>query len=413
MNRHTLTAPLLACAISLAARGGAAADWPQILGPQRDGHAVGESLQPWDEPPQLLWRVDCGAGYAGVAVADDRVLLWHRVGESELLDCLAVDDGSRLWRAEFPAVYRGGVDPDRGPRAVPLVADDRVFAYGAAGDLHAVALADGETLWSRQLGTDYQAADGYFGAGSTPLIAGDLLVVALGGRQGAGIVAVNAADGKTRWQATDEQASYASPVTIQLDNAPLVAVVMSLNTVVLDPSNGQLVRRFAFGRRGPVVNAATPLVDGPRLLVTASYGIGCRMVDLASDPPSDLWGSREVISSQYATPVRIGQWLYGISGREDMQDAGLRCIGWHDGQLAWRQDDYGTAHLIAVGQNLLAQKTEGRLELLAADPQQYRRLASSKLPPGSYRSLPALSDGVVYCRRSISATEGELLALRP
>src|SRR5690606_1928465 len=94
-----------------------AGDWPQILGPNRDAQAIGEAVEPWSEPPAVRWRVACGAGYAGVAVAADQVLLWHRLGDEEHLDCLAVEDGHRLWRASFPAIYRGGVDADRGPRS--------------------------------------------------------------------------------------------------------------------------------------------------------------------------------------------------------------------------------------------------------------------------------------------------------
>lgn len=395
-------------AISETARGG---DWPQILGPNRDGQTAGETIAPWSEPPNIRWRSPCGAGYAGVAVADGKVLLWHRRGGEELLDCLAATDGRQLWQARFPAIYRGGVDADQGPRSVPVIDGDRAFVYGAAGDLHSVAIEDGRTIWTRQLRTDHEADDGYFGAGSTPIVVGDRVIAAIGGRDGAGVVAVDARDGKTLWTAVDEEAAYASPVTMHIDGQTRVVAVLRLSTVMLDPETGQVLRRFDFGRRGPTVNAATPLVDGTHLLVTAAYGVGCRKVDMAADPPTDLWKSRDVIGSQYASPVRSGEWLYAISGREDLGDAGLLCVRWSDGQVGWRRGDYGTAHLIAAGDRILAQATDGRLELLAADPRAYRPLAQADLPQGTYRSLPALADGVLYCRRTQSATEGELLAL--
>jgi outer membrane protein assembly factor BamB len=172
-----------------------------------------------------------------------------------------------------------------------------------------------------------------------------------------------------------------------------------------------VLRQFEFGRRGPTVNAATPLVDGTQLLVTAAYGIGCRMVDMATDPPTDLWQSRDVISSQYATPVRSGDWIFGISGREDMGDAGLVCLRWSDGQVAWRRSDFGTAHLLGAGDRILAQSTDGKLVLFEASSKAFRSLAAADLPEGSYRSLPAFSAGTLFCRRTISPTQGELLAL--
>jgi len=386
-------------------------DWPQILGPHRDGQAVGETIPAWTGSPPVRWRVPCGAGYSGVAVAKGNVLLWHRVNDEEVLDCLSTEDGRRRWRASFPAIYRGGVDADLGPRTVPVVDGERVFVYGAAGDLHAVAIADGATVWSRELRSEYEADDGYFGAGSTPIVVGNHLIVAMGGSNGAGLIAVDKIDGKTRWTAVDEAAAYASPVTMQVNGETRVIAVLGLKTVMIEPTAGKVIRQFDFGRRGPTVNAATPLVDGTKLFVTASYGIGCRMIDMATDPPQDLWKSRDVISSQYATPIHLGDWLYAINGREDMGDAGLMCVRWADGQVAWNRPDFGTAHLIGVGDRVLAQVTDGRLELFAAEAEKFRQLAIMDLPPGSYRSMPALTDGVLYCRRTISATEGELFAL--
>lgn len=413
MHLTPFRSPIVASMILLAGGPTVHADWPQLLGPGRDGQAIGESWDAWRDTPRIRWRTPCGGGYAGVAVVDGKVCLWHRESGQELLDCLRVEDGRRLWRAAFPAVYRGGVDPDQGPRAVPVVQDGRVIAFGAAGDLHAVSLDDGKVLWSRELRSDYRADDGYFGAGCSPLVIGSLVIVPVGGADGAGIVAVDVETGETRWKATDEQASYASPVALRIDDQTKVAAVMSLRTLVLEPTSGEVVTRFDFGRRGPVVNAATPLVDGGRLFVTASYGIGCRMVDVASRPPRDLWQSRDVISSQYVTPVRVGDWLYAITGREDMGDADLLCARWDDGEVAWRRPGYGTAHLIAVGDRVVAQSTAGRLDLFAADPTNYRSLAAAELPEGTYRSLPAIADGVIYCRRTISPTQGELLAIEP
>lgn len=396
----------------LLCRTATAGDWPQILGPNRDGRTAGETIAVWSRPLEVRWKASCGAGYAGAAVAGGKVFLWHRIGREELLDCLDAKEGKRLWRTGFEAVYRGGVDADQGPRCVPVVAGQRVFVYGAAGDLHAVNHSDGKPLWTRKLRTEYEAEDGYFGAGSTPIVVGQTLIAAIGGRNGAAVVALNVEDGKTRWTAADEDAAYASPVTMRIDDKTVVAAVMGLNTVLLDLETGEVMRRFAFGRRGPVVNAATPLVDQSRLFVTASYGIGCRMVDLAPETPTDIWQSRDVISSQYASPVRSGDYLYAITGREDIGDAGLLCVRWADGKTSWTRPDFGTGHLIVGGDRVLAQLTAGRLDLFAADRTAYKQLATADLPPGSYRSLPAFSDGTLFCRRTISSTEGELIALQ-
>ena len=162
-----------------------AGEWPQILGPQRNGAAIGEQLlDEWPaDGPRQLWTYSLGEGFAGAAVADGKTVVFHRQGAQEVLEALDANNGRSLWKAEFPARYRGGVNPDRGPRCVPLIHDGRVFAYGAAGDLHCVSLDNGDKAWSRTLAKDYDTVEGYFGAGSTPIVAEGLLLVNVGGKK--------------------------------------------------------------------------------------------------------------------------------------------------------------------------------------------------------------------------------------
>src|SRR5687767_2037584 len=133
-----------------AARVSLAGDWPQILGPQRNGTAAGEVIAAWPKTgPQKLWSVKLGAGFSGPAVVGNRVIAFHRVDKNERVECFDTATGKSLWQADFASSYRGGINPDNGPRCVPLVDQDRVFVFGAAGELHCVALADGKKIWSR------------------------------------------------------------------------------------------------------------------------------------------------------------------------------------------------------------------------------------------------------------------------
>jgi outer membrane protein assembly factor BamB len=382
-----------------------------VLGPDRDGHARGVSVKPWDKTPAVRWRHRCGAGYAGVAVAADRVYLWHREDDREVIECLSAADGSRLWSRRFPAIYSGGVDPDRGPRCVPVVTPRHVVLYGAAGDLHVLDAARGTLRWTRQLRSELEAGDGYFGAGSTPLVLEDRVLVEVGARDGAGLVAVALEDGRTLWKRLDSEASYASPVRLRRGDQTLVIAPMRLETVLVDPRDGRILSRVDFGRRGPSVVAATPLVDGQRSLLTASYGVGCRMIDWSAEPPRNLWDDTDVISSQYATPIRVGDIVLAVTGREDFSNAGLVCSRWEDGGELWAEPDYGTAHMIATRDGVISVGVDGRLDLIEPRPDRFSRLASCQLPEGSYRSLPALAGGTLFLRRTTSPSRGELIAL--
>jgi outer membrane protein assembly factor BamB len=406
--RLTLWVAAIGCL--LAANALRAGDWPQILGPGRNGRAEGEQLSDrWPAGgPKVLWRYPLGSGYAGAAVVGERTIVFHRVGTSERVECLDAGTGQTQWKADFSADYRGGVNPDTGPRCVPLVADGVVFVFGAAGDLHAVVLETGKKLWSRSLYADYRGDEGYFGAGSTPILVAGKLLVNVGGR-GAGIVALDPASGKTVWQASDEAASYASPTTIKVGGADKAVFITRMNCVLADPAAGKVTTLFPFGKRGPTVNAATPLILDGKLFATSSYGVGVEFAALQGTSAKSIWSNDDTMSSQYATPVEHKGFLYGIHGREDVGVAELRCIEAATGKLRWSKTGYGVAHLILAGDKLLIQKADGHIALAAADPSKYSELAVARIATGPTRALPALAHGRLYIRSGEGG--GELICL--
>jgi outer membrane protein assembly factor BamB len=389
-----------------------AGDWPQILGPNRNGVAEGETLATsWPEgKPPLKWSVSLGSGFAGPAVVGERVIVFHRVDDVERVEAFDAGSGRSLWQADFEATYRGGINPDTGPRCVPLVHKDRVIVFGAGGDLHCVSLATGMKIWSRSTYADFDGDEGYFGAGSTPIAVGDVVLVNVGGA-GAGLVAFSLADGKTRWKATEERASYSSPTYAEIGGKSHAIFVTRLSTVSVDPATGDVRFQFPFGMRGPTVNAATPLVfDGDKLFVSASYGVGAVLARIGAGEAKTVWSNDESMSSQYTTCVYRDGCLYGVDGREDVGEANLRCIDAKTGKVVWSEDGFGVAHVILAGDKLLAVSNDGRLVIAEAAPTAYRKLAGATLfeePGAVVRALPALSNGRLYVRGNLGG-EGKL-----
>lgn len=377
-----------------------AADWPQILGPRRDGVAVGQRLpNQLPDQPLVSWKSAVGQGYAGPVVTGDRVLLFHRIDDHECLESFDRQTGKSQYQVKFPATYRGGVNPDTGPRCVPVVDGDDVVLFGAAGVVHRVRLADGKTWWSRDIYQQFGGLEGYFGAGSTPIVVGDHIVVNVGGRDGAGIVGLKRTTGEVAWKATDAAASYSAPVRVQSAKGDRVLVVTRLDVYLIDPETGKVEANRPFGRRGPTVNAATPLIDDNRAFLTASYGIGAALIRLDAPGLPLVWANDTSLSSQYNTPVLHAGYLYGIHGREDLAGAELRCVELASGQVAWREPNFGVAHLILAGDRLLIVKIDGTIIMVRANAERFEALGEFQLPGNPItRALPALSDGQLYVR---------------
>src|SRR5678815_3744067 len=87
-------------------------------------------------------------GFAGPVVAGERLILFHRVGGEEVVEALNARTGAPLWRFAYPTTYRDDFGFDEGPRAVPVVSQNRVYTFGAEGQLHALDVADGQRVWS-------------------------------------------------------------------------------------------------------------------------------------------------------------------------------------------------------------------------------------------------------------------------
>jgi outer membrane protein assembly factor BamB len=382
--------------LAATARGG---DWPQILGPHRNGKADGERIAVWPESgPPMLWQRAVGSGFAGAAVVGGRAVVFHRIGNELVAEALEAATGKPQWKVTFETSYKGSISPDDGPRCVPLVHGNYVYLLGPGGELACVTFDEGKQVWQRQLYREFDAPEGYFGAGSSPIVEADKLLVNVGGRDGAGLVALGLADGKTIWKATDEAASYSSPTAATIGGVRHVVFVTRLNVVSVDPRDGAVRFRFPFGMRGPTVNAANPLVLDDHVFVSASYGVGAQWARIGATSATTVWESDDVMSSQYTTSVEHNGTLYGLDGRQDIGVARLRAFDPKTGKVYWTQEDFGTGNLILAGERLLVMKTDGELVLVEPSPKAYRALATARIFDTTVQALPALAEGLFLAR---------------
>ena len=258
-------------------------------------------------------------------------------------------------------------------------------------------LVTGEKVWTRTLLQDFEGSEGYFGAGSTPLVMSEKLLVNVGGK-GAGIVALDPKSGKTVWKGTDEQASYSSPMAAQLLGKPVAVFITRLNLVVIEPMTGKVLFTKPFGARGPTVNGANPLVLGDHIFLSASYGVGASWCHVTATGLNAVWENDDTLSSQYPTAVHNQGILFGIHGRQDIGLAALRAIDPKQGKVLWSQEQFGMACPILADGKILLPKTSGELVLAEANPQRFAELASATLFNSTVQALPALSHGLLYLR---------------
>jgi outer membrane protein assembly factor BamB len=147
------------------------------------------------------------------------------------------------------------------------------------------------------------------------------------------------------------------------------------------------------------VNAATPLVFGDLIFVSAEYGPGAGVLRFDGSKLTDLWTSDEVLSNHYATSIHYNGILYGYHGRQDIAPGpSLRAVDLRTGKVRWSQDRYGAGSITLAGNRLLIMRENGELVLAPASPDAFRPLATARILPATVRAFPALADGFFYVR---------------
>jgi outer membrane protein assembly factor BamB len=387
--------------------------WPNLFGPlhtsvSRERGILGD----WPAAgPPVLWRREIGSGYSVPVVSGDRLILLHRIGDEEIVECLSAETGERLWSHRYPTRYVCRFRYSSGPYSSPIIHDGRVFAVSAEGTMRCLQLADGELIWQRELCKECQVEEGLFAVGATPLMDEGRLIFPLGADQrDAGIIALDARTGETLWTATDHRAGYATPIAATIQGRRRVFVVTFEGLVALDPSDGRVWWTIDHRPKSPdSVNATSPVVYDDLVLMVTGPGPGSVCVRVLADGGyEEVWRDRRVLDSQFNPLVCLRGYVFGFTSRRQ-GGATLRCIELATGKMRWeRQSELDRGTLLSADGKLIALGEHGHLAALAADPDSTLPLCMTAEPllAAPCYSAPALHRGRLYLRN-----EHELLCL--
>jgi outer membrane protein assembly factor BamB len=384
-------------------------DFPQFLGPSRDGTVTGVRLaRDWTtRAPRKLWRQAIGEGWSGFAVVGDVAVTQEQRGAEERVVAYDLLTGRALWSHRDSARYET-VIAGIGPRSTPTIADGRVFTMGATGILNALDLATGRGLWSRNVIEENGGRLGEWGKSCAPLVHGAAVIVSAGGSDGRSLVAYDAATGRPLWSGGKDRDSYSSPRLADLAGRPQIVVLNGASVAGHDPETGAVLWVAPWPAEQPNVTPPLPL-DGGRLLVSTGYGVGAKLFRLDPGPDGALearvvWESPR-LKSKFANLVVHDGWVYGLD------DGVLTCLDPATGERKWKGGRYGHGQLLLVGDVLLVQTEEGEVVLLDPSPDGPRELARYAVLDGKTWNPPALAGTLLAVRNDREAAVYELPAL--
>jgi len=411
----------------------AGVDWPGFLGPGGNSKSPERNiLTNWPaEGPKKLWERQLGTGYAMPSTSRGRLLHFDRQADRAQLVCLHSETGTLLWTFSYDTDYEDLYGYNNGPRCCPLIDGDRVYIYGAEGVLHCVRLTDGQLIWKVDTREQFGVVQNFFGVGATPVIAGDLLIVQVGGSgsesqglapgqldqvsgNGSGVVAFDKRTGKVKYTSSDELASYASPTLTTLDGRPWCFLFARGGLVGFDPRNGKIDFHYPWrSSKLESVNASNPVVVGNEVFISETYGPGSSLLSFRPQGYTITWRDtqkdrKKAMQTHWNTPIHHEGYLYGSSGRHS-STAELRCIEWRTGKVHWSEKGLSRCSLLYVDGYFLCLGEYGTLRLLRANPKKFDQIASTVLSkqdsgpadrPLKYPAwaAPILSHGLLYVR---------------
>lgn len=404
LKTAALSAPLLATP----ARYGAAQekpvreDWPTFLGPSHNNFSQETGLLldwPEDGPP-LLWTREVSDGYGPPVVDRGHLVYFHRIGDEEIIECTDAETGTETrWRHAYPTQYVDQYGYNGGPRSGPCIYGEFVYTFGAEGVLTCVELATGERLWQRQVNKDFNVPQGFFGAGTTPVVDSGLVFLNVGGPDGAGVAAFDASNGETVWTASNDGASYSTPIVTTLHDTRMVLFHTAEGFLGVEAKTGKI--RYQYPFRSELYEsaiAATPVLVADKVFLSGTYHIGAVVLRLKPDELEVVWRDEHAMQNHWATSIYHDGYLYGMDGRHE-RGSNFRCVEFMTGEVKWTADEgLGRASFFMAEGHLFALGERSRLALIEVSPDAYKEKARARVSNRRVWTPPIMAQGRLYIR---------------
>lgn len=421
----------------------AAADWPQWLGPNRDGKWSEDGiLEKFPEGgPKVLWRKPIDAGYTGPAVAGGKIFVMDRIRKepnentpkgttpgTERVLCLDHKTGDTVWTHEYERVYER-VDRPMGPRTTPVVDGDRVYTLGAMGDLYCLDRATGKPVWNKYFPKDYSTKPPVWGYSAHLLVHGDLVIALVGG-EGKAVVAFDKRTGAEKWTAlTTQDVGYSPPVIADVGGTKQLIVWLSDALAGLEPETGKVLWKHAHPAKGkkqmtPAVAIITPKLANGTAYVSSAYDGGLAVKLIKEKPAEIVWQAQDnypkkpdKLAVLMTTLIARGEHLYGL----DANTGDVLCVEaatgkevWRNGKLFGKPTLFGSAFWVEQGDRVFCFLDTGDLAILKLTPEKFEEVSRTHVmdPVGTDRGRKVIWSHPAFAEKTmVVRNEKEILCI--
>lgn len=413
-------------------------DFPQFLGPNRNGRVENVTLDSWNSvKPEQLWKQTVGDAWSGFAVVNGFAITQEQRDDLECVVCYEIETGNTVWNYSVARRHEDFRGFGRvGPRATPTIHDGKVYATSGTGVIDCLNGEDGSLIWSfdvpaavgieqvpqtnnRGLAFSQENSTLIWGRSPSPLIVDNLLITSAGGiartaiegnesedgtegryvsSDGATLIAIDLESGKEVWRGGNRMVAYGSPILADVAGVRQILLIAEDHCVSHDPATGEELWAFPWpGDSSAAANCSqVTVIDDETLMISKGYSTGAQVITLENtdgklSPVAEARDPR-ALKTKFSNPVIHEGYAYAISDRF------VECVDAKTLQKKWRRRGFGTGQLLLVGDKLLIHAESGKLALAEATPEQYRELGSIDTISGTCWNTLAIYNDLVLLR---------------
>lgn len=377
----------------------AGTDVTQWRGANRDGAITGFAA-PASWPAQLTqrWKVDVGLGYATPIVVGNRVYVFSRQGEDEVMSALDAASGKVLWRTAYPAPFEmnSAARPHGpGPKSTPIFANGRLYSIGMTGVVTAFDAATGKQIWQKPA---MMPVPMYTSHAFSPVIEGNTVIFHVGGHNKGALTAFDLNTGQVRWEWTGDGPGYGSPIVADFGGVRQIVTITQGKLVGVNAGTGAVLWEQALVSPN-FTNSITPVRFGDTVIV---WGHGGPMTAFAVMRAGAQWAIRPTweapdLPGRMSNSVLDGDVMYGLTSRNMGQ---YYVVDVKSGKTLWSSEPRQAAQaaLVRAGTILFSLENDAELVVFRTSRTGLEELKRYKVADADTWAQPAISGNRIFVK---------------
>jgi outer membrane protein assembly factor BamB len=398
--RHALIIAVAATCLASPGRAQApSGDWTEWRGPSRNG-VIASFTAPRQWPDALVqrWKVDVGLGYATPLVVGDRIYLFARQGENEVMSALDAASGKVLWRTGYPVsftMHSATKVHGPGPKSTPAFANGRLYSIGMTGVVTAFDAGTGKQLWQKP---GSSVVPMYTTHSFSPLVDGNLVVFHVGGHNEGALTAFDVDTGQARWTWEGDGPGYGSPILVNIDGVRQIVTITQGLIVGIDPATGRLLWQRPFAS-GNFTNGITPVQFGQTFIVsgngepTNAFRVARKGNEWTTET---VWENAD-IPLRFSNGVVVGGRFFSLSTRNSGQYFSVDAA---TGKTVWMSEprQAGNAAIATGGDFTFSLEDDGELLVLRTGASSFEPLRRYKVADTATWTQPVISGNRIFVK---------------